>query len=399
MKTLIRRIANQYTSILSALGREIGMLCHGSPMRRFALAIMLIIAVGSARAADKPFDLAATLRPLAEEYHLPGVVGAIIHGDDLVALGSVGIRKIGNPAPFQETDIIHLGSDTKAMTAILIGQLIDKKQLTIHATMAELFPELVGQMNAEMAKITVRNLLTHTAGLPHDLDWWAINGTHLPMMAQRRQAVEKALSAEPATPIGKFSYSNISFVILGAIVESKTGQQWEKVMEREIFHPLHMTTAGFGIPGIRGKVDQPWGHVMENGKLNANQIDNAPVMAPAGEVHCSITDWAKFVAEAMHGAQGHPTLVSPETFKELTRPIAGQDYAGGWIVTQRPWAGGLAMTHAGSNTTWYCNVWIAPKKNFAVLIATNDGAEGVAEAADKGVGLLIDVNGKLAAAP
>ena len=364
-------------------------------MRKLAITIAFIFAVGPALAADKPFDLAPTLRPLAEKYNLPGVVGAIIHGDEIVALGSTGLRKFGDPAPFLETDIIHLGSDTKAMTAILVGQLIDKKQLTPESTMAELFPDMAGKMNSAMAKITVQNLLTHTAGLPHDLDWWAINGTHRPMMAQRRQAVEKALSAAPATPIGDFSYSNISFVILGAIVESKTSQPWEKVIKQKIFDPLHMATAGFGIPGTRGKVDEPWGHVMENGKLKANQIDNAPLMAPAGEVHCSISDWAKFIAETMRGAQGHPTLVSAETFKELTRPIAGQDYAGGWIVTQRPWAGGLALTHAGSNTIWYCNVWIAPKKNFAVLIATNDGAEGVAEAADEGVGLLIEVNEKL----
>ena len=213
-------------------------------------------------------------------------------------------------------------------------------------------------------------------------------------MTQRRLAVQQALAADPATPIGEFSYSNISFTILGAIVESKTHQPWEAVIRQKIFSPLHMSTAGFGIPGVRGRVDQPWGHVLKDGKLTPNQIDNAPVMAPAGEVHCSITDWAKFIAETMHCAQGKPTLVSAETFAELIKPMPGQDYAGGWMITERPWAGGLALTHAGSNTTWYCNVWIAPKKDFAVLIATNDGAEGVDQAADQGIGLLIKENEK-----
>ena len=87
--------------------------------------------------------------------------------------------------------------------------------------------------------------------------------------------------------------------------------------------------------------------------------------------------------------------VSAATFKELIKPMPGQDYAAGWIVTERPWAGGRALTHAGSNTTWYCNVWIAPNKDFAVLIATNTGAKPVAEAADQGVGLLIKFNSQL----
>jgi CubicO group peptidase (beta-lactamase class C family) len=346
-----------------------------------------------AAAAMPPMrDLAPTLRALAEKYKLPGVVGAIVHGDQIVALGSAGVRKAGDPAPFLVADAIHLGSDTKAMTAILIGQLIDRKQLAFDTPMAEIFPDLAAEMNPLMAKVTVRDLLDHNGGFPHDLKWGALDATHLPLPAQRRKAVEQALSERPATPIGKYSYSNVSYVVLGAIVETKTGKSWEEVIEQEIFRPLHMTSAGFGAPGTPGQIDQPWGHVDANGGLKPIQVDNAPVLGPAGTVHCSIGDWSKFIAETLQAAQGHPTLVSAETFKQLTTPMAGQEYAGGWIVTQRPWAGGLALTHAGSNTTWFCNVWIAPGKDFAVLIATNYGGSLAAQAADEGVGKLIEFN-------
>jgi CubicO group peptidase (beta-lactamase class C family) len=356
-----------------------------------ALLAMICTLLG-ADASTPPRDLAATLRPLADKYKLPGVVGAILRGDEIVALGSTGVRKIGDRAPFLPTDVIHLGSDTKAMTAILIGQLVDERHLTFDATMRDLFPDLAPRMHAAMAKVTLRNLLTHTAGFPHDLDWWRLDRTHLSLSAQRRLAVEEALSVAPATPIGGYAYSNVSFVVLGAIVESKTGMPWETAIERRIFRPLGMASAGFGPPGAPGRVDQPWGHVLKNGRLTPVQVDNAPVLGPAGRVHCSITDWAKFIAEALRAAQGHPALVSTDTFARLIEPFPSQEYAGGWIVTNRPWAGGLALTHAGSNTTWYCNVWIAPRKDFAVLIATNDGAEPVARAADEGVGLLIAFN-------
>jgi CubicO group peptidase (beta-lactamase class C family) len=361
------------------------------------VALALFALIHAAEGQVPPRDLAPTLQALAEKYKLPGVVGAIIHGDQIVALGGTGIRKAGDPAPFLSTDEIHLGSDTKAMTAMLIGRLIDKKQLRFDSTMQEIFPDLAAKMDPAMAKNTVRNLLDHNAGFPHDLDWWSLSGTHLSLPEQRRLAVEKALSVPPATPIGDYSYSNVGFVLLGAIIEAKTGQSWEEVIRKEIFRPLHMDSAGFGPPGTRGKVDQPWGHSLVNGKLKPSQSDNAPVLGPAGTVHCSISDWSRFIAETLHAAQGHPTLVSATTFKELTKPMPKQEYAGGWIVTQRPWANGLALTHAGSNNSWYCNVWIAPKKDFAVLIAFNYGGDPAAQAADEGVGKLIGFNSHLTA--
>ncbi len=346
-----------------------------------------------------PANLAATLQPLAQKYQLPGVVGAIIHGGQVVAIGSTGIRKVGNPTPFLGGDLIHLGSDTKAMTAILIGQLIDKKQIAFDTPMSEIFPDLAAGMDPQMAKVTVRQLLAHNAGFEHDLDWWALNATRFPLPAQRRRAVQKALSAPPAHPIGEYFYSNVSFVVLGAIVEAKTGLSWEEVIKQQLFKPLRMTTAGFGAPGTPGGLDQPWGHVLKDGKLSAVHNDNAEVMGPAGTVHCSMVDWSRFAAEILHAAQGHPTLISPATFNELTRPMPGQNYAGGWIIASRPWAGGRTLTHNGSNTTWYCNVWIAPNKDFAVLIAMNSGVKSAGEAADKGIGMLIDFNSRLPGNP
>jgi CubicO group peptidase (beta-lactamase class C family) len=340
-------------------------------------------------------DLAPALKTLAEKYQLPGVVGAILHGNDLVAIGSTGVRKSGDPTPLLPGDIIHLGSDTKAMTAILIGRLVDQKKITFNSTMRELFPDFAAGMNPDTARVTVRNLLTHTGGFPHDLNWWALNATRLPLPQQRRRAVANALSAAPTKLIGTYNYSNVGFVLLGAIVEARTGKSWEEVIQQEIFQPLRMITAGFGPPSTKGSMTQPWGHVLQDGKLVAVQNDNAAVMGPAGTVHCSIADWSKFIAEILHSAQGHPTLVSLETFNELIRPMPGQDYAGGWLVTRRPWAGGRAMNHNGSNTTWYCDVWIAPDRDFAVMLATNYGAKNAAEAADKGVLTLIDVNSNL----
>jgi CubicO group peptidase (beta-lactamase class C family) len=143
-----------------------------------------------------------------------------------------------------------------------------------------------------------------------------------------------------------------------------------------------MTSAGFGAPGTKGRVDQPWGHLIEDGRLKSLQFDNPALMSPAATVHCSVPDWAKFVSLHLQGEQGKARLLKAETFKELHTPPDKQEYAFGWYVLERPWAGGLVLNHAGSNAMWVSEVWIAPRRDFAILIATNQGGKEAIVACD-----------------
>ena len=94
---------------------------------------------------------------------------------------------------------------------------------------------------------------------------------------------------------------------------------------------------------------------------------------------------------AMHlaGARGASRFLSPESFAKLHTPYPGEEYAGGWIVTKRSWAHGVAFTHAGSNGMWFANVWLAPALDRAFLVATNRGDAAAAQATDEVVGKLV----------
>src|SRR4029079_7321634 len=109
--------------------------------------------------------------------------------------------------------------------------------------------------------------------------------------------------------------------------------------------------------------DQPWPHAADGQPVpqNGPQVDNPPVMGPPGRVHCTIQDWAKYVADFFRGIIGNPPLLPTDAYKKLSTPPFGGDYALGWIVTQREWAGGTVLTHSGSNTMNYATVWIAPE--------------------------------------
>src|SRR5262249_59839423 len=98
---------------------------------------------------------------------------------------------------------------------------------------------------------------------------------------KRREYLKAALSprreAEPGT---KMIYSNDGYVIVGVMLEKISRQDFESLMRENLFKPLHMTTAAFGVPGTKGKVDQPWGHVHRLFENSALQSDNPPVHSP-----------------------------------------------------------------------------------------------------------------------
>jgi CubicO group peptidase (beta-lactamase class C family) len=95
-------------------------------------------------------------------------------------------------------------------------------------------------------------------------------------------------------------------------------------------------------------------------------------MGPAGTVHASLGDWAKFAALHL-GVVGDAPLLQRASLKALHTPPDEGPYALGWVVTRRPWAPGPILTHSGSNTMWHCVAWLAPEARFGVLVACNEG--------------------------
>jgi hypothetical protein len=106
-------------------------------------------------------------------------------------------------------------------------------------------------------------------------------------------------------------------------------------------------------------------------------------------MHMTIVDWARFVAEHVNEGRKKDRLLAADTYRSLHRPPFGGDYSFGWVATPRPWAGGNALTHAGSNNSNFAVVWAAPNRGFAALVATNIAGDPVPKACDDVVGRLI----------
>jgi D-alanyl-D-alanine carboxypeptidase len=362
-------------------------------MRSASLALLLSLVALPLFAAPPAAveDVSRELEAVRAQFHMPAMAAAVWRGGTLVATGVTGVRKVGDTRRATVSDQWHLGSDTKAMTATLAGILVERGSVRLEDTVSHLFAG--ERIDPGWSHVTLLQLLQHRGGAPGDVPdaIWSRMWDEGRAPEARIHAVRALLSRPPAQSPGTFVYANAGYMIAGVALERASGLRWEQLIERDLFAPLGMTSCGFGAPDG----DEPWGHERKRGDrivpvAPGPQADNPPSMGPAGTVHCSLADWGRFLAVHLAGARGEDTpVLRAATLARLQTPPPGGEYAAGWGVTTRPWAGGTALTHSGSNTVWYATAWLAPARNLTLAVVTNCGGDAAEAAVDAAFAPLI----------
>jgi CubicO group peptidase (beta-lactamase class C family) len=304
------------------------------------------------------------------------------------------------------------------MTATLVAMLVEEGKLNWATTLGELFAGTVTPMHPAWEKVTLRQVLAHRAGLRHEPGGQAQVLSELVGRApraplgtlpeQRLEIARQALSRPPGiTPDTKYWYSNVGYVLAGAVLEQLTGRTWEELMRERLFQPLGISTGGFGPPCTTDKTQQAGDHSPVVGKPLDPRSPAAELplfYGPAGLAHMAVTDWAKFIALHLRGDPANPhcqaALLKLGTFAEMhavapattskgwvirgLNLLATGDaapavaYCAGWVISPANWAKGIQpgdtgrrLWHAGRNGRWIAGVVIAPEIDFAVLVACN----------------------------
>jgi CubicO group peptidase (beta-lactamase class C family) len=339
-----------------------------------------LLLFGAEQAPPLSDEIVRVLEQQRKPADLPGMLAGVIRGNKLTGVGAVGVRKLGDSTPMTADDLIHLGSNTKSMTATMIATLIEEGKLDWDTTLAKVFPTESAGWHEDWRGVTLHQLLTHTSSVPANVLFYSLPGKTT--TEQRRALLQqpwwkKAPDDKPGT---KFRYSNVGYALAGLVAETVTGKSWEDLMRERLFRPLGMTRVGFGPPGTAGKVDQPWGHSKQMDKVVPSQEDNAPCLGPAGTVHASLADWAKFAIAHQQGERGDKKfLLKPETYRKLHTPVLDR-YACGWLRIPMPAKKTTFLFHNGSNTYWYAEMWLDLDKDVAVLVATNQGDDAAKHA-------------------
>jgi CubicO group peptidase (beta-lactamase class C family) len=180
---------------------------------------------------------------------LPGAVVVIGHGGKIVFHQAYGSRKLadepgldGVPAPAEpmtEDTIFDLASLTKSLaTATAVMQLYEQGKVKFDDSVQQYLPDFNTTNDPRRAKVTLRMLLTHTSGEAGDVDLrdpWGLNG------ADKAEGLHRALTTPLESGPGEgFRYSDINFILLGALVEKVTGEALDAYVQRHVFEPLGM---------------------------------------------------------------------------------------------------------------------------------------------------------------
>lgn len=378
------------------------------------MVLALAVATSSTPAA-LPASPDQILEPIRVKSRLPALAAAVVHKGQIVASGAVGFRKEGAPERVTAQDKWHIGSCTKSMTAAIAAMIVDEGHWRWDMKVTEMFPELANRITSEWRGATLEQFLTHYSGAGNEdcFNAGLLARAKMPPLEQRAAFIRDFLIARgPATKPGTvWEYDNANYIVVGHAIEMKLRKPWEAIIRERLFKQLGMDSAGFGPPAHKRAIGQPWGHVvveqarvepvppdvMENSRIWVQEIqqnviaDNPAALAPAGMVHCSIGDLAKYAAWQLRGARGAGSLLEAASFKHLhTRFRPGDNYACGWSVEHRDWAGGDALFHGGSNGTFMTAIWLAPKKDFAVVVCANLGGSESEAAVNKAVSALVN---------
>lgn len=199
--------------------------------------------------------------------------------------------------------IFLLASLTKPMTAAAVMTLVDEGKLSLDDRVVTFFPAFTGD-GREV--ITIRQLLTHTAGLPDMLpDDEALREQHAPLSAYRDGALKAPLKFKPGT---SYSYASMGILLSAEIAQKITGQPIAELVETRIFQPLKMTRTGFGLrgrPNDQTVASQPAPAMTEAGKKswpdwNWNSLYWRNLGAPWGGALGPASDVARFLDEFLH---------------------------------------------------------------------------------------------------
>jgi CubicO group peptidase (beta-lactamase class C family) len=179
-------------------------------------------------------------RDYATRNRWPGLVYGIVAGGRLVHVGGVGYGDIDKKTPVSAEMDFRIASMTKSFVSVAILQLRDAGKLRLDDPAYLYIPELKDQRGpaSDAPVITIRNLLTHSAGFPEDNPWGdrQLADSDEELLAM----VKKGLSFSSSPGIG-YEYSNTGFALLGYIVKQVSGEPYEEYIDKHIFQPLGMT--------------------------------------------------------------------------------------------------------------------------------------------------------------
>ncbi|MBV8697761.1 MAG: beta-lactamase family protein [Bradyrhizobium sp.] len=321
-----------------------------------------------------------------QRFSIPGVGLSLIDGGRIVFEGGFGVKTLGKPEPVDADTLFLAASDTKAMTTLLLAELVDEGKLRWNEPVTEAYPSFKLGDAETTRQVEIRHLVCACTGLPRQDLEWLFNFTH----ATPESSLALLGTMQPTSRFGEvFQYSNLMAAAAGYVAasvlqpEKEMGAAYDDAMRTRVFAPLGMSRTTFDFAtALSGDHASPHGVNVDGNTVPENADNDASVVPvrPAGGMWTSAHDLAQYVA--MELRQGllpdGRRLVSTENLWERRRPqvLSGyrESYGMGLLVnTQRD----IPIIHHGGSLPGYrSEMMFLPEHGVGLVVLTNSDTGG-----------------------
>ncbi len=354
-------------------------------MLRCVVCVSLLIGLNSLYAQESAWDnnltdkLSSRMQSFVTEGQISGAVGLVMQ-DQVQHVTITGLADIATKRPMARDTIFRVASMTKLVTATGLMQLVSGGRIGLDDPVSKYIPTFRNaklQDGTVVPDVTVRQVLTHTAGLANNS---GLNG-------ERTLAAEvDALGARPLqfVPGTKWQYSS-GLTVAGRLIEIVSGQPYDEYLRKQIFEPLGVKDTAFQLTESQAqRLATTYKPGTRPGELVAVEIPDPRVARlpnPSGGLYSTADDMAKFYGAVLAALRGHETpidgltsfakaMVTPQTGELVTGFTPGNAWGLGWCVLQQP-QGVTRLLFPGTcghGGAWGTQGWIDVRRNMVLLL-------------------------------
>ncbi len=357
-------------------------------MKKSLLLIVAVFQIISVIAQTQPIS-AKQIDSLTElvlkTFNVPGIAVGVVKDGKLIHAKGYGVANLTTGKKVDENTLFGVASNSKAMTAAVLGQLVDEGKIKWDDRVTDYIPEFKMYDPYVTDAFTIRDLLTHRSGL-------GLGAGDLMMFPDgsnftKKDIIHNLRYLKPVSAFRtKYDYDNNLYIVAGEVAERASGIKWEDLVEQRIMKPLGMQKSAASLYRLKDNSNAVRPHAPVNGKLQVLDIDWSESANAAGGIWSNVTDWSKWViAQMNHGKYGEglqnkifSTEVHEETWTPQTVIKAGTAapynthfaaYGLGWFLSDVK--GYKQVTHTGGLAGMVTQVVMFPELQLGIIVFTN----------------------------
>ncbi len=323
-----------------------------------------------ALAASGASGLQSVLDDYREAQDIPGVSAVVVSDDKVLFSGASGVANLKSAAPMSADSVLYIGSVSKVLTAVLVLQLVEAKELSFGAPIGGVGLDQV----TDHAPISLAHLLSHSAGLEREgnFGYW-FTADFPDNTALSEYLGDARLRSEPGATL---HYSNIGYAVLGQLIEQATGKSYTEALTKRVLAPLQMTASGARGPAADAVMGYtPVGRILPSsarpfagigasvGGRHERSYHDARAMSPAFGAYASATDMGKFLRFLL-GAHGDDVMSTAMRARMFERQSSGRGL-------------GLKIDHIDGRRVARHDGWFAAHRTHLLLDTENKLAVAV----------------------